>query len=273
MAKGAQLAIMLMVAVAPAACSSSHHDGDGGATDAQEAAADEMTDVATESAVDAGPDDGDDASSDATETGDATEIGDAPNAGDAAETGDAGDARGAETHPATDGGGDGALDGPAPCATCGLYAVFTPLASGISSAVPGAYRFFFTFNIDIVNGSDQHVALSTVTYRYWFSNDDSNWQWQCGANCGTAAQDMPIQQAPPPPHIGADSYLEVAFTGGSLDAFSDTGAIGQVLTAFTSFPIIAPDLANDYSFSPDPTQPDPRITIYVAGKLVWGVEP
>jgi Cellulose binding domain len=272
LAKGAQLAVMLIVAVAPAACSSSHHDGDGGATDAREAAADEMTDVATEGAVDAGPADGD-AASDATETGDATEIGDAPNSGDAAETGDAGDAGGAETHPATDGGGDGAPDGPAPCATCGLYAVFTPLGGGLVSANPGNFRFAFNFGIDIVNGSDQHVALSTVTYRYWFSDDASSWQWQCAANCGTAAQDMPIQAAPPPPHIGADSYLEVAFTGGSLDAFSDTGAIVQVLNAFTSFPIVAPELGNDYSFSPDPTQPDPRITIYVAGKLVWGVEP
>ena len=255
----ALLAALLLVAVG---CSSGSHgadaapdgrgldaEGDGGAPDA------EMTADATadQAATDAAATDGGATDGNTAEAGDATADGSAAHGDAAGDTkGDLGVA-------------------PPPCTLCGLYAGYA--ATGMQDSVtgPAMIRLDYFASIQIFNGSDERIPLAPVTFRYWFTNDGVSWQWQCVSPSCANVVDHGIH--PISPRNGADSYEEMGFSGGTLDAFSDTGPIAQDWGATTNGFFLIPTIANDYSYSANPGQPDPRVTIYVGGNLVWGVEP
>jgi hypothetical protein len=272
----AALAVLLAV---PAACSSGSHGGDAGGSDARDAAGETSVDVAVEQgddvpAADGGePDGGDAATEDASEAGDAPEQTDAGNDGaDAPPSADGGDAAG-DGRPSDASGDapDGSTDGQPACTTCGLYPQFQFQGAYIMGGF-GPTTFRIEFGIDVINGGNQRVSLAGVSVRYWFTGNGLQWDAVCFAGpCGMGRSTLFDVS---PVRSGTDRYLEFAFTGGSLDAFSNTGQIEQwIETPQNPFNPQEPDPTQAYSFTPNQAVPNPKITIYVGGKLVWGVEP
>jgi hypothetical protein len=265
------LATLLAAALVPAACSSS-----GPKSDARDAGRESGGDTVEQPV----PDGGDDAvappdaavsdtSSDDADAGeaDATEVASA----------DASDAEGGPTEAGVDGASDVHASetgdtGAPPCPTCGFYAMFTPVNESTLQVAPGYLRYQASYTIDLVNGSDQMASLANVKIRYWFSTDGSSWVWNCvGPTCALLSGGGIV--GIPPRAGGTDSYVELAFSMGKLDAFSDTGPIQQILMVPIAPIFVLPTIDNDYSFQGNPALPNPHVTVYVNNKLVWGMEP
>ncbi|MEV4760830.1 glycoside hydrolase family 44 protein [Micromonospora sp. NPDC049559] len=129
--------------------------------------------------------------------------------------------------------------------------------------------------LQLLNAGRQPLALSRVTLRYWFSRDAGagGLRTECeSARVGCAAvtrRVVPVPRGRP----GADSYLEVGFTraAGNLGASSSSGPVLLRVTRDSS----VFDERNDYSWRPvAPSFADTtRVTMYVDGRLVAGVEP
>ncbi|WP_243056991.1 cellulose binding domain-containing protein [Nocardioides sp. SR21] len=117
------------------------------------------------------------------------------------------------------------------------------------------------------------IDLRRVTVRYWFTKDSTT-QSLIGfcdyaqVGCDKVALGfVPVSPAKPK----ADTYLEITFTGGVIPAEGTTGPFElRVHKAdYSNF-----DETNDYSWGTNTTfEPNPRITAYLDGKLVWGTPP
>lgn len=72
---------------------------------------------------------------------------------------------------------------------------------------------------------------------------------------------------------GADSYLEITFDSGIITPGGDTMVKGDIVKEDWSYF----DLDNDYSFNPGGNSRDymewNKVTAYISGTLVWGIEP
>ncbi|NUS14494.1 MAG: glycosyl hydrolase family 5, partial [Streptomyces sp.] len=127
--------------------------------------------------------------------------------------------------------------------------------------------------LQLVNTGSTSVSLSTVTVRYWFTSDGgaSTFTTNCDyavIGCGNVSQSVTATSSP---RTGADHYLQVSFTGGSLAAGASTGDIQARLnkTDWSNF-----SETGDYSYGTNTSYADaPRITVYVNGTLVYGTEP
>ena len=74
-----------------------------------------------------------------------------------------------------------------------------------------------------------------------------------------------------PARPGADAYLEVGFTGGTLAPGASTGDIQLRFAKADWSPL---NEANDHSYGTNTTYADStRVTAYVGGGLVWGTPP
>jgi len=127
--------------------------------------------------------------------------------------------------------------------------------------------------LNLVNTGTSAVALNTVTVRYWFTADGgaSTFTTNCDyavVGCGTITQQIVTMATPV---TGADHYLQVGFTTGSLAAGASTG---DIQNRFNKTDWSAFNQANDYSFGTGTTYADATtVTVYVNGTLVWGTEP
>jgi hypothetical protein len=129
-------------------------------------------------------------------------------------------------------------------------------------------------HITIVNTGASAVPLSELTVRYWYTVDgDKAQSFACDyaivgcANVKGAFAKLSV------PRAGADTYLELSFTGtGTIAAGGQTGAIQTRLnkTDWTNY-----NESDDYSFDPSKTTfaDWSRVTLYRNGLLVWGSEP
>lgn len=123
----------------------------------------------------------------------------------------------------------------------------------------------------VVNGGTGPLALSTVTVRYYFTRDGGGYTIWCdwaAVGCGTlATRVVPLAT----PVAGADAYIEVAFTGGSVAAGADTGEI-QLRVSRTDWQQV--NEANDYSRGAGTSFADaPAVPAFVGGSLAWGTVP
>ena len=129
-------------------------------------------------------------------------------------------------------------------------------------------------NLQLTNVGNVPLQLSSVTIRYWFTEDGS-------APLAYACDYAPIgcssvtgSFAAVSPVTGADHYLQVSFTrgAGSLQPDQSTGMFQNRFwnTSFTNM-----TQANDYSFNASDTTLtlSPTITVYYNGSLIDGTPP
>lgn len=127
--------------------------------------------------------------------------------------------------------------------------------------------------LQLVNGSTAAVDLSKVTVRYWFTGESSSAGYQsfCDwAQIGCSTVKLSTG-AVSPARTGADHYLEVGFSSGSLAVGANTGDL-QLRLAKSDWSNF--NEADDYSRGTNTSYADaPKVTVYVGGTLVWGSEP
>ncbi|RYZ07351.1 MAG: peptidase S8 [Myxococcales bacterium] len=132
-------------------------------------------------------------------------------------------------------------------------------------------------HLNLYNLGTSSVSLSQVKIRYWYTREDASqaqafacdWaQIGCGALTSSFGFLSPVRP-------GANAYVELGFTGGTLAPSGQTGPLQlRVYNAnFSNYSESA-----DYSYSVSGTPPLSfidwsRVTIYVGGVLVWGTEP
>ncbi|MGW3631173.1 glycoside hydrolase family 6 protein [Streptomyces sp. NPDC005122] len=127
--------------------------------------------------------------------------------------------------------------------------------------------------LKLVNGGAATVDLSKVTIRYWFTGESTSAGYQTFCDwaqlgCSTVKESV---SAVSPSRTGADHYLEVGFTSGSLAAGADSGDL-QLRMAKSDWSNF--DESDDYSRGANSSYADAaKVTVYVAGTLVWGTEP
>ncbi|MDQ0792193.1 endo-1,4-beta-xylanase [Streptomyces sp. B1I3] len=128
-------------------------------------------------------------------------------------------------------------------------------------------------SLQLVNTGGTTISLSDVTVRYWFTSDDgastySTWCDWSSIGCSDVTHRV---AAPSTPKAGADHYLEVGFGGGNLAPGAATGEIQLRLnkTDWSAF-----DESDDYSHGSGTSYADAsKITVYLGGEPVWGIEP
>lgn len=127
--------------------------------------------------------------------------------------------------------------------------------------------------LQLTNRGSTPVSLTSTTIRYWFTGESSSAGYQvwCDwARIGCAGIQVRVVTLPAA-RAGADAYLEVSFTSGSLAAGASTGDI-QVRTAKSDWSSF--DQADDHSYRVSGALTDfDRVTAHTGGALVWGVEP
>ncbi|WP_339127780.1 glycoside hydrolase family 6 protein [Streptomyces sp. f51] len=127
--------------------------------------------------------------------------------------------------------------------------------------------------LKLVNGGTGAVDLSKVTVRYWFTGESTSAGYQTFCDwaqlgCSTVKTSV---SAVSPSRTGADHYLEVGFTSGSLAAGADSGEL-QLRMAKADWSNF--NESDDYSRGANTAYADAtKVTVYVSGALVWGTEP
>ncbi len=130
-------------------------------------------------------------------------------------------------------------------------------------------------HLEIVNNTSSSVTLSSLTIRYWYTEDGTQaQQFSCDyavVGCSNVTGSF-VSMATPT--STADTYLQVGFssTAGSLAAGGNTG---DIQTRFNKTDWSNFNQANDYSWNQTQTTyaASSKITLYLNGQLVWGSEP
>jgi hypothetical protein len=129
-------------------------------------------------------------------------------------------------------------------------------------------------HFNLVNHSATAVPMSNFTIRYYFNSQSSSQQAQFFYVDYAAIGNGDVQGrfVPVSCGAGANNYLEVSFTGGTLPA---SGQSGEIRVRFNK-----PDWSNyselsDYSYIENQTNyaDSSTITVYQSGNLVWGTPP
>lgn len=128
---------------------------------------------------------------------------------------------------------------------------------------------------EIVNKTGASVDLSSLTIRYWYTEDGTQAQqfWCDYAIIGCNNVTGSFNSFSPSIST-ADSYLQVGFASGagSLAVGSNSGPI-EARFAKSDYSVY--NQTNDYSWNANVTswQPYGNVGLYENGQLVWGIEP
>jgi len=141
-------------------------------------------------------------------------------------------------------------------------------------------------HLALTNERTATLDLTQVTLRYWFTVDDPSPPglaidyaappFSSGAVTGTF---VPVS----PAVTGANEYLQIAFSSGSLGLFETSGELDLRLNDYST-PTWDNDQTDDYSFqpcsggktaydSPFDGKPWDHVTAYASGALIYGTEP
>ncbi|WP_109302424.1 cellulase family glycosylhydrolase [Aquimarina sp. AU474] len=122
----------------------------------------------------------------------------------------------------------------------------------------------------IVNNGNQAVDYQDITIRYWFSSEENNTLnfWCDWAQLGTSFVNGTFST------LNGIDYLEMSFdtAAGSIAASNNSGPIQARFAKANWTPF---DENNDYSYdnSKMSFMSHDRVTLYLNGSLVWGIEP
>ncbi|HEY0478177.1 MAG TPA: cellulose binding domain-containing protein [Kofleriaceae bacterium] len=129
----------------------------------------------------------------------------------------------------------------------------------------------------VVNTSASAVPLSSLTMRYWFTNESPSdpLEFDCDwaqVNCSNITAKFVVLS---PARSKANTYLEISFRpgAGSVAAGRNSGEIQTRVhhVNWSSF-----NTTETYSFISDPSfvyKDTQTVTLYQDGALIWGVEP
>ena len=140
---------------------------------------------------------------------------------------------------------------------------------GTTSATSGDIRF----NAALVNTGTAAVDLTKVSVRYWYTRDNTVGQtYSCDYALMGCAKVAGSFTTVSPARTGADGYLELKFTSGTLSPGASTGPVQSRFfhTDWTQY-----TQTGDYSFDATKTTLADwsHLTVYYSGALIWGVEP
>jgi cellulose binding protein with CBM3 domain len=130
----------------------------------------------------------------------------------------------------------------------------------------------------IVNGGSTSVPLSSVTMRYWFTNEAPSdpLTFACDyaqVSCSNITAKF-VNLSPAIPGK-ANMYLEIGFTAGA-GSIAPGGDTGEIQTRVHHANWSNFNTTETYSFISDPSfvyKATQTVTLYVNGNLVWGTEP
>jgi hypothetical protein len=125
----------------------------------------------------------------------------------------------------------------------------------------------------IANTTGSSIPLAELKIRYWFTRDSNQTlQTRCVWAMMNCTNVKPVLVLMSGPRVGADTYLEVGFNGGSL---APNGTTGEIQTIINRTDWSNLNQSNDYSFDPSKTAYADwtKVTLYRNGTLIWGTEP
>ena len=132
-------------------------------------------------------------------------------------------------------------------------------------------------HFQVINGGTSSVAMSTLTMRYWFTNETpaDPLVFECDyaqVSCSNISARFVVLTTPV---TKANTVLEITFRAGagSLAPGQSSGEI-QVRIHHAAFSNFNTD--ETYSFISDPSfvyKDTQTVTLYQNGALIWGVEP
>jgi len=132
-------------------------------------------------------------------------------------------------------------------------------------------------HFQIINNGTTPVPLSSLTMRYWFTNETpaDPLVFACDyalVDCSNITAKFVVL---PSPENGANTYLEIGFTAaaGSIAPGQSSGEIQTRIHHVNWSNFIT---SESYSFISDPSfvyKDTQTVTLYLNGSLVWGLEP
>jgi hypothetical protein len=197
--------------------------------------------------------------------------------GDAGMTNAAGSVGGAAGTGGLDASGAAGSSGP--CTTCRVDLLYT--RRGEKDDMKQA-----SFVVEVSNASNVEIQLSELTLRYWYTAEPGEEQWmdcdfaELGCSNVTSSGNKPPDPQPRfmpvmPPRPRANTYVEIGFSPGALTLAPSLGT-GEIQLRLHNRSLNPIDQSDDYSFddSEEATAVSwNRITAYLKGVLIWGLEP
>ena len=129
----------------------------------------------------------------------------------------------------------------------------------------------------VVNTSASTVPLSSLTMRYWFTNENPsdplefNCDW-AKLNCSNITGRFVVLS---PARSNANTYVEISFGAGAGSVAAGQNS-GEIQTRDHHVNWSNFNTTETYSFISDPSfvyQDTKTVTLYQNGALIWGVEP
>jgi endoglucanase len=127
--------------------------------------------------------------------------------------------------------------------------------------------------VQLVNTGASPISLAGVKVRYYFTTETgastySTWCDYAVLGCSAITERV---AALTPARPGADHYLEIGFTGGTLAPGASTGDIQSRFNKTDWSPFTE---TNDYSYGTATSYADTtKLTVSIGGTLVWGTAP
>jgi hypothetical protein len=127
--------------------------------------------------------------------------------------------------------------------------------------------------INLINSGTSAVALSTVTIRYYFTGESGATTYTTNCDyavigCSNVSSRVVTLATPV---AGADRYLEISFTAGSLAAGA---SLGEIQARFNKTDWSNFNEADDYSRGTNTTFADStKVTVFVSGQTGLGQRP
>jgi hypothetical protein len=182
-------------------------------------------------------------------------------------------------------GDAGLTDAYLDCPGCALGVLYTCRDDGKDPMIPSKESTNASFILDVTNRSNDTIALADVTLRYWYTREPKPQALDCDLaklGCSNVVTSASVPPAPQPkfedvlpPRVGANTYVEIAFTPGALSLEPGLGT-GEIQLRVHNKDRTAIHQNDDYSFfcgAKGVAVPSRLITAYVRGVLAWGLEP